>query len=125
MRFFFFQAEDGRRDIGVTGVQTCALPIFVDNFGYDDFQPVETMDTTGFQQSNYFGYEDDIMLQPSRDWLEQHKGRPFLAMYLGVTGHHDYRPITRYGFEHYSDFPPLNNYQNEVRYLDFFVHNVI
>src|SRR3712207_659802 len=28
--FFFFQAEDGIRDIGVTGVQTCALPIFVD-----------------------------------------------------------------------------------------------
>src|SRR3712207_7983380 len=27
-RFFFFQAEDGIRDIGVTGVQTCALPIF-------------------------------------------------------------------------------------------------
>src|SRR3712207_2401564 len=25
---FFFQAEDGIRDIGVTGVQTCALPIF-------------------------------------------------------------------------------------------------
>jgi len=28
MLFFFFQAEDGIRDIGVTGVQTCALPIF-------------------------------------------------------------------------------------------------
>src|SRR3712207_1530333 len=27
---FFFQAEDGIRDIGVTGVQTCALPIFVE-----------------------------------------------------------------------------------------------
>src|SRR3712207_7649185 len=26
--FFFFQAEDGIRDIGVTGVQTCALPIW-------------------------------------------------------------------------------------------------
>src|SRR3712207_7211554 len=25
---FFFQAEDGIRDIGVTGVQTCALPIY-------------------------------------------------------------------------------------------------
>ena len=25
--FFFFQAEDGIGDIGVTGVQTCALPI--------------------------------------------------------------------------------------------------
>src|SRR3712207_7709903 len=27
--FFFFQAEDGIRDIGVTGVQTCALPIYI------------------------------------------------------------------------------------------------
>src|SRR5205807_5144028 len=26
---FFFQAEDGIRDYKVTGVQTCALPIFV------------------------------------------------------------------------------------------------
>src|SRR2546430_4189555 len=26
--FFFFQAEDGIRDLTVTGVQTCALPIF-------------------------------------------------------------------------------------------------
>src|SRR5208282_4506590 len=26
--FFFFQAEDGIRDATVTGVQTCALPIF-------------------------------------------------------------------------------------------------
>src|SRR6266849_9910638 len=26
--FFFFQAEDGIRDPLVTGVQTCALPIF-------------------------------------------------------------------------------------------------
>src|SRR5439155_9135211 len=28
MFFFFFQAEDGIRDGHVTGVQTCALPIF-------------------------------------------------------------------------------------------------
>src|SRR5256886_10263742 len=26
--FFFFQAEDGIRDLTVTGVQTCALPIY-------------------------------------------------------------------------------------------------
>src|SRR3712207_9201636 len=30
--FFFFQAEDGIRDIGVTGVQTCALP----DLGWDN-----------------------------------------------------------------------------------------
>src|SRR2546422_3751703 len=28
--FFFFQAEDGIRDVAVTGVQTCALPILED-----------------------------------------------------------------------------------------------
>src|SRR2546430_5543201 len=28
MYFFFFQAEDGIRDLTVTGVQTCALPIY-------------------------------------------------------------------------------------------------
>src|SRR5258707_2242541 len=31
---FFFQAEDGIRDIGVTGVQTCALPISADAVEY-------------------------------------------------------------------------------------------
>src|SRR2546430_6724627 len=29
--FFFFQAEDGIRDLTVTGVQTCALPISDDD----------------------------------------------------------------------------------------------
>src|SRR5436189_2973366 len=28
VRYFFFQAEDGIRDTSVTGVQTCALPIY-------------------------------------------------------------------------------------------------
>src|SRR2546421_8727809 len=30
--FFFFQAEDGIRDLIVTGVQTCALPIFLEEW---------------------------------------------------------------------------------------------
>src|SRR5205807_5665543 len=30
--FFFFQAEDGIRDYKVTGVQTCALPIYEESF---------------------------------------------------------------------------------------------
>src|SRR2546429_5551641 len=34
--FFFFQAEDGIRDVAVTGVQTCALPIFRRGAAGDD-----------------------------------------------------------------------------------------
>src|SRR2546430_16561483 len=32
--FFFFQAEDGIRDLTVTGVQTCALPISNGTYSY-------------------------------------------------------------------------------------------
>src|SRR2546425_5584103 len=33
LSFFFFQAEDGIRDKLVTGVQTCALPIWIEVVG--------------------------------------------------------------------------------------------
>src|SRR2546425_5419533 len=35
--FFFFQAEDGIRDKLVTGVQTCALPIYLGHPSYFTF----------------------------------------------------------------------------------------
>src|SRR2546427_9345981 len=34
--FFFFQAEDGIRDLTVTGVQTCALPIWPTRIYWED-----------------------------------------------------------------------------------------
>src|SRR2546430_3569956 len=41
-RFFFFQAEDGIRDLTVTGVQTCALPISEDDIVSEQPPPAET-----------------------------------------------------------------------------------
>src|SRR2546422_2109171 len=36
-KMFFFQAEDGIREVAVTGVQTCALPISMsDGFGMSE-----------------------------------------------------------------------------------------
>src|SRR2546430_2243754 len=37
--FFFFQAEDGIRDLTVTGVQTCALPIWIIDRAAGENQP--------------------------------------------------------------------------------------
>src|SRR5690606_40440612 len=37
---FFFQAEDGIRDFHVTGVQTCALPIFLWGTGHRRGNPL-------------------------------------------------------------------------------------
>src|SRR6266511_4370467 len=42
--FFFFQAEDGIRGFHVTGVQTCALPIFGIAIGAGTDVAVETAD---------------------------------------------------------------------------------
>src|SRR3712207_7838970 len=44
---FFFQAEDGIRDIGVTGVQTCALPISVLSHGFLLLSDLEGLDGDG------------------------------------------------------------------------------
>src|SRR5947209_14748571 len=45
--FFFFQAEDGIRDIGVTGVQTCALPISLFERGEPFFVGGQILDWKG------------------------------------------------------------------------------
>ncbi len=97
----------------------------VKSFGYEDYYSLESMDTQGFQKSNYFGYEDDILLEPSEEWLREHKDAPFLAEYLMGTGHHDYQCLfTRYGSEHFSEDEGLNRYLNCVRYQDFFLKNL-
>src|SRR5699024_11869503 len=45
---FFFQAEDGIRDRNVTGVQTCALPIYV-----EEIKPSPELYLTAVQRLNY------------------------------------------------------------------------
>ena len=102
-------------------------PKIMENMGYEEFYPVETMDTTGFEQANYFGYEDDVMLKPSEQWLTQQKksGKPFLATYATITAHHEYlAPSERYGRKQYTEDDQVNRYLNSVRYQDIFLQNL-
>src|SRR3712207_8792930 len=81
MVFFFFQAEDGIRDIGVTGVQTCALPISATSqralqshasqfLGYTDIRG------TGFVVAELSPYELDLDWE---DLTEPDEVRPVLV----------------------------------------------
>src|SRR6266496_4837254 len=45
--FFFFQAEDGIRDLYVTGVQTCALPISAQSAGKTPLENVASRVQSG------------------------------------------------------------------------------
>jgi phosphoglycerol transferase MdoB-like AlkP superfamily enzyme len=99
----------------------------VANFGHENFFPLEALPREGFAEANYFGYEDDVMLEPSAAWLEQQKeaGRPFMASYLTVTAHHDY--VVPEGFEEkkYVKDEELNRYLNTVAYQDRFLEKLI
>ena len=84
------------------------------------------MDTEGFQVTNTFGYEDDIMLGPSEEWLKKHGDEPFMAEYLTSTGHNGYQCVpNRYGTENFSQDDQLNRYLNCLHYLDNFVKNLM
>jgi len=94
----------------------------LENLGYQDFYSIEHMDTTGFEPTNYFGYEDEIMLAPSRAWLDEHRNEPFLATYLTSAPHHDYlAPSKRHGRVAFTNNDLINRYLNSVRNQDFFL----
>src|SRR2546430_5523639 len=52
--YFFFQAEDGIRDLTVTGVQTCALPIWFIKDVADLFKitPMQLLTLEGFAEKS-------------------------------------------------------------------------
>jgi len=84
-----------------------------------------SMDTHRFANTSHYGYEEDIMLEPSHRWLEGHKDEPFVAEYLTNTGHDEYRCLdTRYGSEDFSDDDLLNHYLNCMRLQDIFLKNL-
>jgi len=98
----------------------------VKSFGYEEYYPLESMNAEGFEQTNYFGYEDDIMLKPSQEWLREHENEPFMAEYLLGTGHHDYQCLgTSHGDKDFSEDELINSYLNCMRLQDIFLKNLV
>lgn len=100
-------------------------PQLVENFGYDDFRPLEELPKEGFDTVNYFGVEDDVMLGPSREWLRENSGQPFLASYLTITTHHDYNVPPDFEKKRYVEDDLYNDYLNTVAYQDRFLGKLI
>ena len=94
------------------------------HMGYATFLGHEDMDTTGFEWANMWAYEDDIMLAPSRAWLEERTG-PFLTTYMACAPHYEYLATSRYGQRAYVADEQHNRYLNAVHYTDRFVENLI
>jgi phosphoglycerol transferase MdoB-like AlkP superfamily enzyme len=112
---FFQSSSENMDDFGT----------IADNLGYEEHYPSESMDTAGFERVNYISYEDDIMLEPSEEWLEKHKDEPFIAEYLTGAGHEEYKCLnTSYGSEDFAEDELLNSYLNCMRLQDHFLKNL-
>src|SRR2546422_7833427 len=92
---FFFQAEDGIRDVAVTGVQTCALPISIGEHTAAANTRVHV--TIMLETKRAFTRLDEIAAVPGIDALTI--GPTDLAQDLGVLG----TPAQRRSEEHTSE----------------------
>src|SRR5690606_39555571 len=108
---FFFQAEDGIRDFHVTGVQTCALPIWMGDPGCGGFFPVPQplvarrrrggcqrlpkpgVEPGGWLASARAEQAQVVVAEPAADEIGRASCRARVAVWVnGVTGEERKRP---------------------------------
>ncbi len=100
-------------------------PRLVRNMGYGRFTSLEDMDTEGFLRANYFGYEDEVMLPRSEEWLDaRDPNRPFFATYLTVAPHHAYLPLTTHGYLELDEDEARNAWLNAIHHEDVFLRRL-
>gem|GEM_PF-1583932 len=101
-------------------------PDLVRNLGYGVFRNLLSLPQAGFDDVNYFGKEETMMLGPSLAWVDEQQARPFFLTYLTLSRHHQYgfprsyRPIDLDAAN-----PLRNRYLNAVRYTDGFLRSVM
>ncbi len=95
------------------------------NMGFADAITREDLDPTGFEEANYLAFEDDILLDPTSEWLEATDGSRRFAFYLTTTPHHAYDTPSRYPRQEFSADEEQNRYLNSVYYQDRFLDKLI
>jgi len=69
---------------------------------------------------------DEIMLEPSKEWLTEQKeaGKPFMATYLTSVTHYPYLVPDSYEQERFTEDEELNRYLNAIRLQDLFLESL-
>ena len=98
----------------------------VANMGYDVYRGLDDMPQEGFEETNYFGREERMMMQPSMEWVDAVRQEgPFLLTYLTLATHHNYVTPQSFPYIEY-DVEDIDqrHYYNAVRYIDTFLKEV-
>ena len=101
----------------------------VGNLGFSKFFPGNLLPKLNYQPTNYFGYEDRILLAPSKEWhlkrLRDEPNRPFMVTYLTNISHHDYSLPSTHKKKWFHPNAFYNQYLNTVNYMDSFVKDIL
>jgi len=91
------------------------------NLGFDEVYGGEVLEPHDLARTNYFGYEDQVIIEPSLAWVDERVAadEPFFLAYLTLVAHHPYTvPPTFERRDYGVDDQTLNDYLNAVRYTD-------
>src|SRR5699024_11427143 len=106
--YFFFQAEDGIRDRNVTGVQTCALPIYKDKLLqlYEDNPNFIQPESRKNEMINFIkeGLEDLCVSRTTFDWGIKVPFDPEHVVYVWIDALSCYITALGYGSERDENF---------------------
>ncbi len=97
----------------------------VEQLGFAHFQGKESIDGRGYDESSYFGWEDDAMLPPIGRWLDEQGDKPFLLSVVTLTSHHPYNVPRGFPTRKYAAPKDLNDFLNTIAYLDRFVGKLV
>ncbi len=101
----------------------------VGNIGFEEFFPGEAHNNRGFEKTNYFGYEDRVLLASSLAWhrhrIKSRNRQPFMVTYLTNTTHHLYGLPRSFKIKKYHSNHLVNKYMNTIRYVDGMLKDLI
>jgi len=95
----------------------------VKEFGFKHYAGKESFDGKGFDESSYFGWEDDVMIDPVVAWAAQQKSR-FMIGVLTLTSHHPYGIPRGFQTQRFVSQRDRNDYLNTLAYTDRFLQKL-
>ncbi|ORX86860.1 alkaline phosphatase-like protein [Basidiobolus meristosporus CBS 931.73] len=130
----YFQTSDGGFDNQRNLMQKFGFDLVLDkqliNGGeLDQYDNIPRLSNGKFEEINYFGYEDEIIIPKMVDWIGEQKdaNKPFFLTHLNNAAHHPYGQPKSWNKIDYLEKAdgPVNDYLNSIRYVDGFMKDFL
>jgi lipoteichoic acid synthase len=99
------------------------------NMGFDQIVSKKNYESTSYEEVNYFGFEDNVMIKPILSWVDaQRKDHsPFFLTIMTNVGHERYALPSTWKRRNFAanNNEDYNNYLNCIAYIDDFVKQIL